>query len=156
MTEKEIAEKMIRDGKEALASALAMIASAEAELAEIDKPKLRHGDYGYSQKEKPCIMIADWDDDVLFCGNRSMGKKGQITSRCSVILGNIFDDLKAMAEPLEEFDIRCTANKRDIISAHFDGEHIQMSNNYDYLEIGQAEEFHQKLGRLIATAKKSK
>ena len=76
------------------------------ELAEAEKPKLRHGDYGYGGDGPACIMIADWDNHVRVCGDVSMGHPSKAVRKVETHLGNIFDDLAVMQKDLTEFVIK--------------------------------------------------
>ena len=75
-----------------------------AELAEAKKPKLRHGDYGIGNST---MRIALWDERErkLTQGGCNTFPCGDSYLKPSSILGNIFDDLKALQEPLKEFEI---------------------------------------------------
>ncbi len=92
-------------------SLMETINKLKAEIAAAEKPKLRHGDYGYDVGGKPCAAMRYYDDP---------GKKLRAVSTtcihtvdCSehtecvpkTVIGNIFDDLKAMKEDLTEFEI---------------------------------------------------
>ena len=84
MNERKILEQSIADLRLALAT-------AESKLAEIDKPKLRHGDYGMSGG---CPWIK------VFSCVYWIGSHEQKPSRLSdvhfvqVKLGNLIDDIK--------------------------------------------------------------
>ena len=88
-----------------------VIEKLEAELAESKKPKLRDGDYGRT------VQIHGVDSGVrsfIFVGgcvyyNTGTYDEGMVLSDGRfyeyIVLGNIFDDLKARQEPLKKFEI---------------------------------------------------
>ncbi len=73
--------------------------------AEAEKPELRHWDFGYDHTGIECIAVNVCGEGMRQCsGNRLW--KGTDDGHCKpvTILGNlkeVFDDLKAIAEPLE-------------------------------------------------------
>lgn len=75
----------------------------KAQLAEAEKPKLKSGDYGY---DCHLFKIAPADPRV-FLGEHHYGCNGGDCDKTPLkfVYGNIFADLKALAEPLEEFEI---------------------------------------------------
>ena len=149
MNEREIAEKMIKDGK-------AMIERAESRLSALDKPKLRHGDYGKSSDF--WIYISG---KMLWTHEGSEGCWVRKSTAIETRLGNVFDDLKAMSEDLEEFTVghyQCGAGiKVEILSdIHLWVSTEENGSNLGYtiLSIDETAKFHRKLGQLIATAKR--
>lgn len=91
MSEKQILEQSIRDHKQA-------IATAEAKLAELDKPKLRHGDYGFSDLPRyPRLLVGDRQ---LVNAQHIFDRQSQ--DDITVVLGNIFDDLKFYGQDADE------------------------------------------------------
>ena len=121
-----------------------------AELAELDK---RHGDYGYDYDRKPCLRIYGHCPDYQFTvANRTttFGNDSGSAAVPKIILGNIFDDLERNSEYLKEF-------KTDIHTYKFDFEKVSHAPIYiagNWHTMAEAEEHHQKLGQLIATAKR--
>lgn len=103
MSEREILKQQIKDHQSA-------IDKAQAKLAELDKPKLRHGDYGFDVIGNPCCVI-DVYGEGLRCASDSV-LTTVIQDHCPesevfvpVDPRNIFDDLKLMGEDLEEFEL---------------------------------------------------
>ena len=88
-----------------------MIAELHAQLAEAEKPKLRCGDYITSDGEAiiiapsqlPAFPMTSYNERGMACGKV---EDGIHSTRHIQPLGNIFDDLKALAEPLEEFEYK--------------------------------------------------
>ncbi len=87
-------------------------------IAEEKKPELRHGDYGTYPDKGMNIMLLD-DSNIMRPFNRA-GMMDVLLAEDEAkcyggldILGNIFDDLKAMSEPLTEFEIRNTESDND-------------------------------------------
>lgn len=96
MSEREIAEKMIKDGKK-------MVAEAEVKLAELDKPRMRHGDYGSSTTNEAWdyyVIIGDGKDATVHNQDGLALKAGTplgcYSNKGESRLGNIFDDISRM------------------------------------------------------------
>ena len=116
----EICETIIDLGDKTLLRLIKEVAKEEltelqAQLAEAEKPKLRHGDYGIvprgMHKEGPHPVLADptnlcfndgyWkDEDGHISCSYGCYNGREITNR-----GNIFDDLKAISKSLHEFEV---------------------------------------------------
>ncbi len=98
----------------------ASVQRLEAQLAEAEKPKLRHGDYGYDKGGSPRMELV-------------VGRNSKRQSSCpagpdyvctlddepdarhiETKLGNIFDDLDALSEPLKEFKVMDEQNERTV------------------------------------------
>ena len=102
LTEKEIAEKLIAD-------AAKMAKEGQDMLAALEKPELRHGDYGIEESRcDPVIIIKTcsgaWPDDkrpIALDKNGGWNYADTNYSRLKHKLGNIFDDMNS--EPLTEF-----------------------------------------------------
>jgi len=83
------------------------ISRLKAELAEAKKPKLRHGDirtFGIS-KEIGIIDLSESQHHVIW---RNGDKRNCASADESELIGTlyeVFDDLKAIQEPLEEFSM---------------------------------------------------
>ena len=108
-TEREIAEQMIKDAEK-------LIAEAKAKLAELDKPEpLMHGDYGFSKCGDACMSLKLHDGNGNTIGEGRAGDRYAYTVLFSsddnenflikTKLGNIFDDLAELAEPLEKYSM---------------------------------------------------
>ena len=93
MNEREILEDSIKQHQVA-------IDEAKRKLADISKPKLRHGDYGYDlswgcQPKERLFLKKRNDDEVFACNKIGQTDGHTIYDSCKpVVLGNIFDDLK--------------------------------------------------------------
>lgn len=96
--EKEFARSM----RESAAEHTATAAELEAQLAEAEKPKLRHTDFGWDADGTPCGAVTVSGRDVLrMVGNRAVGDGVCTEDRHygpTTIAFNALDDLKAMAE----------------------------------------------------------
>ncbi len=163
--EKRLAQAK-RDRAMAKDTADVEIKSLEQQLAELDKPKLRHGDYGYYKDGGAGRLIVGMD--VLDCRGKRMGAR-QFNGLYN-ITGNVWDDLKRNAEPLEEFTIKanrhhggdeitvrpwtlCGGSTHDITFRCSTTGPNHPANEYAW-SLEEVEDFHQKLGQLIATAKR--
>ena len=79
----------------------------QAQLAESDeKPKLRHGDYGYEDGKHPTVLFRKDGKGNLKSVRESFGVNAfnDTPLHDYNILGNIFDDLAAL-KPIKEFEI---------------------------------------------------
>lgn len=118
---------------------------------EPEQPKLRHGDYGY-----------DMDGTPVVAGNDNMGpycRKDMLTFKhdykpIQIHIGNIFDDLSAMAEDVEEFEVkefgyvmRVKYKPDEGIEFYIRGGSISLIRDMQV-----AQDFRRKLGAMIATA----
>ncbi len=131
------------------------------ELAEIDEPKLRHGDYGIDERgENLLIVKSEYGESPLsfnmnadHCGVICNGKH---STRDFTKLGNIFDDLKRNSEDLEATgDIyNKDHNAHACANINPDGTIYMWADNRSSYELDVAIKFHQKLEQLICTAKR--
>ena len=90
-------------------------ATSLAQLAESEKPKLRHGDYGFDEDGEALLIhkqssqehpITSRDKKGCPCGR--IMEDGTHSTRRIARLGNIFDDLAAL-KPIKEFEMKdCT------------------------------------------------
>ena len=85
------------------------VSRRDAEIAEESKPKLRHGDYGMVRGFQKLMIRSG--GKIESCGSSFMhGEGSMLDDPDAVILGNIFDDLKAMREDVDEFEIEGRKN----------------------------------------------
>ena len=150
MKDREILEKSIVDHQ-------AAIDVSKKRLAELDKPKLRHGDYGYNYGF-PRFFYED--NGEMFVINNEIGIHPELVVIAPkaeyIVAGNIFDDLKRNSEDLERF---CVSDRND--KSSFEATK-QIDYNSILLEVhrsglfglDKAVEISQKLGQLIAYAKR--
>jgi hypothetical protein len=129
--------KGIQDSLDAVkvekAKALAEMAEIEKKIEEAKRPKLRHGDYGKLSGGNSYFF-----NDSHGCNRPSerpfgigQGGGGQQNAdkQNPVIFGNIFDDLKAISEPLEKFEIADVYGDKLIVSrVHNQGLHFNISS----------------------------
>ena len=136
----------------------------EAELeAEREKTSLRHGDYGYDIKGDPTLVVTkNRGGKLVRC---SLEKGGGLQDMefdysndlIATVTGNLVDDLKAMQSPLEEFKTKDKHgdNGEVLLGVLGNTIHFRFGTGMIF-EIEQAQEIHQKLGRVLATAKRRK
>ena len=87
----------------------------KAALAEAKKLELRHGDYGQAYPTASFRIIAKKQHgEGLTCVGED--RMTDYIPDGITILGNIFDDLKAVAEPLTGFEVECLSHVGDKIS----------------------------------------
>ncbi len=81
----------------------------EANLAEAENPEYRSGDYGMGCKGHFFALCGSGSDTKAAIDNGEVERWGENSENyCyneATCLGNIFDDLKAMAEDVEEFEV---------------------------------------------------
>ncbi len=140
------------------------IAELEAQLAEAEKPKLRYGDVRYYGGRRTA--------PVVYVGGRWFNAATELRVPLSVAECeklptefNIFDDLKALAEPLETFEMDCRCNPEDKLQVAIcggcpNGNDIRFSINGSGLSIHVPLEDISKLilnlCRMKATVEKAK
>jgi len=165
MNKQEELKYKIKVHEGAIALSTDTLVSLRAELAEAEKPKLGHGDFGVTTKERPCggsfVAIRDsqrsrglepyFKDGLSDGSNYTKNNPDDYT-----ILGNIFDLLKEWSEDLDEFEIQ-SKNCTKLIIKTFGEEGIQVDISHytaTLRTLSEAEEFWHKLGQLIATLKR--
>ena len=139
------------------------IARIEAQLAEAEKPELRHGDYGL---DKDGFFFLREDGSLWTkyyeLGNktisRSLNKTGNASQRrvwASQILGNTFRDLKARQEPLKAFEIDNGTSQT--IRVKISGGFLRMRDDDGFMLIKKCElpAFILNLQRLVITPKEA-
>ncbi len=119
-----------------------------------DKPKFRHGDYGFL-KDKAIF----W---VFLNGKMSFSDGDSYISGCSTELwtqrrlGNIFDDLQRNSEDLKEFEMKFDGGGWIKIRIDKVKPYLRIESWIDFATatLDEATEYHQKLGQVIAFAKR--
>ncbi len=156
-TERQVAEDMIDKAAE-------MAAEGRRRLDELDELKLRHGDYGTAQGF-PHIIMADQGGGLHEAGCAYMCRisahENDPPLAQSEVLGNIFDDLRRNSEDLEEFKTLGRGCYSDGLRVRYDNDlaiSLKLSGNDGrsqlWFALDQIEDIHQKLGQIIATAKR--
>lgn len=93
---------------------LAYWTKRQSQLAEPDKPELRHGDVWDDEVLGPIIILGNLPDTVhVDPGDHLQADKHRVFSNSAEspstsarrFCFNIFDDLKALSEPLDKFEI---------------------------------------------------
>ncbi len=147
------------------------LAKAQSDLAALDKPELRHGDV---RGDTIYLEVARWcrgrgklnhDDMIANKDGLFLMLDGKKEKAGVPVDFNLFADLAAQAEPLEEFEVK--RDFHNIFKAyHGDwfgstmkaGILIKAINDKKTTTLlftpDQATEIHKNLGRLIATAKR--
>ena len=83
----------------------------EAQLAEADKPKLEHGDFGYQDKCPRIFCGIPEESTGIMYGKTGDPKSVFTKTEIKCKLGNIFDLLAG--EPLTEFETECFHDSED-------------------------------------------
>lgn len=139
------------------------IADIDEELAGLDKPKLRHGDYGYCDNAKPVLVCREGASGIMRAAHAGGILENLRLERLEgyaprTILGNIFDDLARNAKDLSEFGVdSCELNTlkgRFVLRHGGNGMKWITCDNHCFSTSGLIE-IHQKLGQVIATAKRN-
>lgn len=128
------------------------------------KPKeLRHGDWWYTNSNKHGINIylKQYNEPYADCVALSDCLITNIGSsyKGEPIEGNIIDDLKRNAEDLKEFSRNNLANANSAdnpFTIEINGSCVdfRFPERYCSFYVDEAQEFHQKLGQLIAKVKR--
>ncbi len=145
-------EKIVEDLQEKLTK-------TQQELAELDEPKLRHGDYGTRPENTYFVCIqSNIRGKLEYANECGLVQDSDLTQ--PLISGNIFDDLKRNSEDLRDWHSPEAEGKgvvqKESIIMRLKGPDIWLGTcgNSAWYTLDQATEIHQKLGRLIATAKR--
>ncbi len=156
----EVQKICIKDRKGSLHEAEQGLVVLQAQLAEAEKPKLRHGDYGVDEDgpfflwENRHLWTKEYEPGNNKCLSRSLNKKGndeRLKQWATEIDGNIFDDLKELSWPLRYFKADVHEYTFDFIShAHAP---IKIAGNWHTIK--DAEEISMMLQRVIYTAKQA-
>lgn len=155
MSDREIAKQMIKDA-EALAK------EGQAKLDALDKSMLRprHGWYGTNKYGDFRFVIKKEGNGLAIGGSIRLGfccETLEDLQREGTEFGNFVDDLKLNSEDLKDFEVKPRICKNNGFSAKIDDtDTIAIGNidNYWYYSLAEAIEIYQKLGQLIATAKR--
>ncbi len=153
MNEREIAEKMIADAEK-------LAADGKAKLEALDRLKLRHGDYGTTNLGCSWFCAKKCGTLELFSSFGGSGYKGVIETlpkgytRLGNIIDNIIDDLKQDSMDLTKFKVDkmvvSLGEEDNSLVFDLDGE-----NRYSCVfSFAELVEIHQKLGQMLATAKR--
>ncbi len=155
MTERKILEQHIKDHQEA-------IDKAKAEIAALDNPKPRHGDYGLRPNESGdmklrLFTIPDKKHPSAVTHhyyNGTAGCEADEKERYN-IFGNIFDDLTELAKPLDEFKADYEhVSPPQKLHVRIDEDRIwfMLCGNNFTVSMNKAKEISMKLRRVIRTA----
>ncbi len=115
--EKQLAdERALRDAAQVIADKaqtvvdrhIVAVAKLELDLAEGEKPELRHGDYGICKSNRHmCLYVRRKNQMELFGETKGSGYPQDTPLSDHLMLGNIFDDLKELSKPLQWFGVGC-------------------------------------------------
>ena len=153
MTKQEIQAKL-HNYEERLKDVAGEIERLREQLAEAEKPKLRHGDFGINKANNARIVLFHYGDSDS--GKRDdFGPIGIHSNTAIEPLGNIFDLLKEWREDLEEFEKKVAGNgtlKMSLSEKRLEFSMPQLQ--YATANLAEAEEIWHKLGQMIATLKR--
>ncbi len=132
---------------------LASIKGLEAQLAEAEKPELRHGDVKFYKGKA--------DDPVVYLNGRWFSDEDELSEascdNCKdfPVEFNIFDNLKARQEPLEKF--RIDNGTSQTIRVKISGGFLRMRDDDGFMLIKECElpAFILNLQRLVITEKEA-
>ena len=96
------------------------IKKLQAQLAEAEKPKLRHGDCSLSRMGEPAVFIGNGREAVAYYEDGHSEPCGEWQNGTYAIDGrgfrfNIFKEMQAQSEPLKEFEMNCDCGGSDKI-----------------------------------------
>lgn len=121
------------------------------QLAEAEKPKLRHGDFGYSEAGDSCLaLLAQRPRTMRRASSRYLYEETIHNSNFLITncLGNIFDLLKEWSEDVGDIFLHGIRIERSCVNEVFIG------RGDTHLTLVEAEEIWHKLGQKIATLKR--
>ncbi|MCK5017488.1 MAG: hypothetical protein KAS32_10510 [Candidatus Peribacteraceae bacterium] len=175
MNKKQELEIKMEQNKADVARLLSEQGRLQNEMAELKKPELRRGDYGYDEKDGTCILVGStlrhmnynafpltaYDCNGIACGYVS---GSEVLTRSIIRIGNIFDDLERNSVDLDRFVVEDIYPQHDELKVEItnslwtesdcvrfwvkygkSGTHMHTKHNLD-----QTIEIHQKLGQVIA------
>lgn len=135
-----------------------MVARLDAELANLpeekkEEPKLRHGDYGYSCKSGDRRIIIANEKSTYHIGISGSLVGAEVNGFTKIILGNIFDDLAALREDVEEvfYDV---PHNRFYIDKRPEMQHAPIYIAGTWFPIVEAKKICLRFRQLLATAEK--
>lgn len=146
----EMQKQHLSDYKRIVTAVEMELVAFEAELAEA-KPKLRHGDYAYASDGGAPRLYINMKGGIVWCDDEKI-----VDSRIcggNIILGNIFDDLTALAKPLKEFTLDETFLSGCIAHGKIC---LIDSKTQSIIPLAKARELVMYLRRLIHTAEQEK
>lgn len=143
------------------AKAILMCERLEKEIAKLEKEesvkseaKLRHGDYGYSDRSGRNFLVVE-EDGLRWVNqdNVTLSVKYADCIEHFVVQGNIFDDMKrnGMDEDLEKFTI-------GTLDVEINEDMLMMKQQTDMIHLARPRwvAFHRQLGQLITTDQRRK
>ncbi len=151
--------KCIKADETCITNHQADIFKAEKELAELEKPELRHGDYKVSKTGFVQFFVKEsktgqirlcQEEDVLRGGKEDYCIFDDEGLRDK---GNFIADLKALSEPLEEFGIDNGCGQFFHAEYNINGIWLNIKTSSAAYDIKEVEEIILNLRRLVATAK---
>ena len=135
---------------EAVDKMMAEIDRLDKEIAD-SEVTLRHGDYGVAEYgDSPRLYVED-EDEMKWCSSEGLEYELGSAGSGSLILGNIFDDLKAIQEPLKEFEIENTPYNE--IEANISSRDIYIYQAENCMVVRDIHTLIQNLRRMEATMK---
>lgn len=158
-------EQVVKGEKAFAEAAAEEKAKLQSELSALDKPELRHGNYGTTSYGDFCMTVLSHNAKGRTGPFRQVGSTYMYEtdlSDCSTwkmetILGNIFDDLADRAEPLEQFKVE--RDFLNIFKAYINDDRIQIEvicgkqSTTVLFDLDQATEIAHNILREVATAK---
>jgi hypothetical protein len=146
----------------AVALSTDILISLRAELTEAEKPKLRHGDFGFCWDNTFVVVEQDTLQGTpkAFFADQSGQLEADENMPEAVIFGNIFDLMKDWGKDLGKYEKKCRGGNTLIISrSHIAPSaaiefRINKNGCYATADIPQAEEIWRKLGQMIMTLKR--
>ncbi len=134
----------------------------KAIVADEQKPKLRHGDYGFhpksefTGKDTTGRVVLSCDMKMVTAGNGSVHNVNEESNKAyypDPVLGNIFDDLKAILKPLEKFKID-SDTLEDSVEVHVTADRggvlltVKTESSTAFIRIDKGKEFSEFITKL--------
>ena len=117
------------------------------------KPELRHGDYGYDKDGGFRIMISH-DFKLYTAGDGCLHDANLGCYDLVVVLGNIFDDLKATQEDVTEFTFTSESDPLLVEATDIDGIRLSVKGAVIHVYRDEISTLIRKLQQMEATMKR--
>ena len=152
VSERQILEQNMKSHQEA-------INEAKAKLAELDKPKVKHGDYGYDGSGQTiCVEKEKSGSNIHIKHRNGFGCTWSGVDHLDVVgytvMGNIFDDLKRYSEDLTEFTMEDDNGDKMAFEIDMAVISLDFEELLNDLTFDKALEMGQKLIRMAYTLKR--
>ena len=146
MNERKILKESINDHQ-------AAIDKAKKELANLDKPKLRHGEKMTWGQYQDRILLYNKQSELVGYDSSGVQSAYPLPGTYKGTGETIFDDLRRNSEDLKEFEVKGCFKFKGTVTDD-DEIWLYINTGSSVYNLDQVTEIHQKLGQIIAFAKR--